>query len=765
MNDFEKPGAFYLGRYAEGGNFLYDAKNFTTHAVCVGMTGSGKTGLGITILEEAGLDKIPAIIIDPKGDLGDLLLTFPGLTPEEFKPWIDPAEAARKGMDLGTYAEEVATKWKKGLKDWGEGQERIKAFRNAVDLKIYTPASNSGIPISILNSFAAPEKDELDAEGMRERIVSTTSSLLGLLGINADPIKSREHILIATIIDKAWQEGRDVDIATLIKEVQKPPFTKIGALDVDTFYPFKERMELSISLNNLLAAPGFSAWMEGEPLDIKKLLYTNEGKPKLSIISIAHLSDSERMFFVTLLLNAFIGWMRRQEGTSSLRALLYMDEIFGYFPPTAMPPSKLPMLTLLKQARAYGVGVILVTQNPVDLDYKGLANCGTWFIGKLQTERDKARVVEGLSAASNGEIDAKELDKMISGTGNRKFIMRSIHEKEPFLFETRFTLSYLSGPLTLAQISRLTEKKDVSTKEKKQSVAAARPTLSVEEFFFNQGKTKVHYEPRVLAIGKVHFVDAKNKINVWDEVCLAVPSDPEGKSVDFSKGENNPELKDGLEKAPLPESTFEELPAGLMQEKTYKSFEKSFRDFLYQNQTYSIFTATELKMTSKQSESESDFRVRCTQALREKRDEDIKKVEETYADKITALSTRLKKAENKMSDKKQRAFLQIGQTILSFIMTVIGALVGKKVTKGTITETGTSIRRAGDIEKKRQAANDAEEDVQTLQQKLNDLEDEKKKEISALSIDVDPEKLNVETFTLHPKKSDIVVEKIALAWI
>ena len=464
--DFEKLGVFYLGKVvdpAKGGTtdelVLYPSKDLTTHAVCVGMTGSGKTGLGITLLEEAAIDKIPSIVIDPKGDLSNLLLTFPAVSPDEFLPWIDEGEAERKGMEREAYAESVAKLWKEGLAKWGEGAERIQKLRSSVEMAVYTPASKAGIPLSILSSFAAPSKElMLDPVALQDRIKSITSGILGLLGIEADPIKSREHILISSIIDQAWQKGINLDLAALIQQVQKPPFDKIGALDVDTFFPPKERMGLSISLNNLLASPGFKAWMEGEPLDIKQMLYTKEAKPKLSIISIAHLSDSERMFFVTLLLNEILSWMRSQPGTSSLRAVLYMEEIFGFFPPTAMPPSKIPMLTLLKQARAFGLGIVLATQNPVDLDYKGLSNCGTWFIGKLQTDRDKSRVIEGLKTASNGEIDSAGLDKMLASTGNRTFILRSIHEKNPILFQTRWTLSYLRGPLTLAQIDSLKDK-------------------------------------------------------------------------------------------------------------------------------------------------------------------------------------------------------------------------------------------------------------------------------------------------------------------
>ncbi len=575
MKDFDKPGSFYLGKLvdpltekSQDKLLLYDSKNFTTHAVCVGMTGSGKTGLGITIIEEAALDKIPSLIIDPKGDLTNLLLTFPGLSEKEFLPWVDNAEAEKNEMPLDQYAESIAKSWKDGLEAWGESSKRIQKLRDNVEMTIYTPASNAGVPLSILSSFAAPSKELLlDKDAVRGKILSTASSLLGLLGIEANPIKSREHILISSIISQAWYNGIDLNIETLIQQVQKPPFDKIGTMDLDTFFPPKERLALSINLNNLLASPGFHAWMEGEALDIQKLLYTNEGKPKLAILYIAHLSEAERMFFVTLLLNEFLSWMRQQPGTSGLRALLYMDEIFGFFPPTAMPPSKTPMLTLLKQARAYGVGIVLATQNPVDLDYKGLSNCGTWFIGKLQTERDKARVIDGLNAASNGELDAKTLDKILGSIGKRVFLMRTIYEKDPILFQTRWTLSYLRGPLTLAQIETLTDKTSIpSTRLDKPSsdnelVSTIKPNapFGVEEFFIKRDLSGQpgHYKPYVMGIAKLHFVDSKYKIDQWINICKIAQVEQGSKTVLWESGKV---LSDGvIDNTGVPEQHFRKI--------------------------------------------------------------------------------------------------------------------------------------------------------------------------------------------------------------
>ncbi len=466
MEDYEKLGVFYLGRpyhlaekKAGEGLFLYDSKDLVTHAVCVGMTGSGKTGLCISVLEEAGMDGIPSIAIDPKGDLTNLLLTFPDLSAADFLPWVNQEDALKKGMSVEDYAAKQADTWRNGLASWGESGERIRRLRQSTSYAIYTPGSTAGIPVSILKSFAAPPPPVLeDEELLRERINTTATSLLGIIGIEADPIKSREHILISTLLDRAWREGRDVDIASLIQQIQTPPMNKVGVMDLESFYPSKDRFALALSLNNLLAAPGFSTWLEGEPLDISSILYTPEGRPRTAVFYIAHLSDSERMFFVSLLLNQVLGWMRTLSGTTSLRAIIYMDEIFGFFPPVANPPSKTPLLTLLKQARAYGVGLMLATQNPVDLDYKGLSNTGTWFIGRLQTERDKARVLEGLEgvAATNGVAwDRQGMEQTLAGLSNRIFLMNNVHDDAPLVFETRWAMSYLRGPLTRSQIKQL----------------------------------------------------------------------------------------------------------------------------------------------------------------------------------------------------------------------------------------------------------------------------------------------------------------------
>jgi hypothetical protein len=517
--DFEKLGQFYLGREydvekkssADKNLVLYDSKDLVTHAIVVGMTGSGKTGLCIDLIEEAAIDGVPAIAIDPKGDLTNLLLTFPDLRPEDFRPWINEDDASRKGVSPDDYAKQQADFWKKGLASWGEDGERIRRLKAAADFAIYTPGSTAGIPVSIVRSFAAPPaalRD--DAELFRERVATTATSLLALVGIAADPVKSREHILLSTLFTAAWTAGQDLDLEALVNQVQKPPMGRIGALDVEKFYPAKDREDLALRINGLIAAPGFAGWLQGEPLDIGAFFRSPAGKPRVSIFSIAHLSDAERMFFVALLLNEIYGWIRTQSGTTSLRAILYMDEIFGFFPPVAEPPSKRPMLNLLKQARAFGLGVVLATQNPVDLDYKGLANTGTWFLGRLQTDRDKQRVLDGLegaAAAQSASFDRKSMEELLAGLTSRVFLMNNVHEDAPLVLESRWAMSYLRGPLTRDQIKVLMKDRRPQT-----APAAAAETRTARADEDQQAREKRDQQIEALRVQyapKIHRAEEK----------------------------------------------------------------------------------------------------------------------------------------------------------------------------------------------------------------------------------------------------------------
>ena len=797
--DFEKLGVFYLGRpydlaakQPKPGWLLYDSKDLVTHAVCVGMTGSGKTGLCLSLLEEAAIDNIPAIIVDPKGDLGNLMLTFPSLTGEDFQPWINEDDARKKGLSPADFAKAQAELWAKGLGGWQQDGARIQRLRDAAEAAIYTPGSNAGLPVSILKSFAAPAADiREDGELFRERISTTVTSLLGLFGIEADPIQSREHILLSTIFDHTWRKEADLDLATLIQAIQSPPVSKIGVMNVDSFFPSKDRFALAMKLNNLLAAPGFQAWLEGEALDIQSILYTPTGKPRLAIFSIAHLNDAERMFFVTLLLSQMVGWMRAQSGTTSLRALLYMDEIFGYFPPVANPPSKLPLMTLLKQARAFGLGVVLATQNPVDLDYKGLANTGTWFIGRLQTERDKARVLAGLEGASSSAgktFDSGRMEQTLPGLGARIFLMNNVHEDEPVVFETRWCLSYLRGPLTRTQIKSLMDPVkasrwlEVKGKEANTEADSSRPSLltthrqrpilppDVPQHFvpLRGSKPDGHelvYAPMLLGSAQVRFSDSKNGIDMTRDVTMLVPITDDAVAVDWGKSTVADLSVSDLEQGPEDNAQFLPLPASAGKAKNYADWNKDFGGWLFRTQKIELLKSPTTKEVSMPDELERDFRVRLQQSGREQRDKGAESLRQKYAPKIATLQDRIRRSEQMKERQQAESRSSQVQAVISFGASILGAFLGRKaISAANIGRATTAIRGAGRAIKESQDVGRAEEHVVALQQQLADIEAQFKSESDALAAATDPLNEKFESIAIRPTKANIAVKLVVLAW-
>lgn len=803
MQDYEKLGVFYLGREYDlaaqkptGNLVLYDARDLVTHAVCVGMTGSGKTGLCLALLEEAAIDGIPAILIDPKGDLGNLLLTFPQLREEDFAPWVNPEDAAKKGLALQEYARRQAETWRKGLADWGQTPDRIQRLRDTVDMVIYTPGSNAGISLSILKSFAVPESAVLeDGELLRERINTTVTSLLGLLGIQADPLQSREHILISNLLDYAWKQGQDIDLAKLIGLVQQPPMARIGVLDLEAFYPSKDRFGLVMALNNLLAAPGFGAWMEGEPLDVGRMLYTPAGKPRMAIVSIAHLSDAERMFFVSLLLNQVVGWMRQQPGTTSLRAILYMDEIFGYLPPTANPPSKQPFLTLLKQARAFGLGIVLATQNPVDLDYKALSNAGTWFIGRLQTDRDKQRVLDGLEgAAAGGGFDRQKMERILAGLASRIFLMNNTREDAPVILQTRWVLSYLAGPLTRSQIKQLMDPfKAVQPARVSPAAVAAttpatvaaapapphlalvgqRPALppDVPQYFAPvragaPAGSVLFYRPAILGAARVNFSDTRLRLDVTQEVAYVTPVTDEVIPVAWEDAQQVELTAAELSRAPAEGAQFAELPAAAAKAKNYAAWQKDLVAWLADTQQLELYRSPSTGIVSRPGETERDFRIRLQQTAREGRDDQVDKLRQKYAPKVAALQERIRRAQDAVAREKAQADQAKMQTAISVGTTLLGAFMGRKaVSASTLGRASTAARGASRTMKESQDIARAEETVKTLQKQLADLNAEFEAQVAELQSRADPLKQVFEPVALKPKKAAISVQLCALVWL
>jgi hypothetical protein len=822
MEDYEKLGSFYLGRRydlaagkAQEELVLYDSKDLVTHAVCVGMTGSGKTGLCLSLLEEAAIDGIPAIVIDPKGDLGNLLLTFPQLRGEDFAPWINEEDARRAGLSPADFAKKQADTWKKGLSDWGQDGARIARLRDAAEMAIYTPGSNAGIPVSILRSFAAPPKELVeDSELFRERVGPTASSLLALLGIQADAMQSREHILLSNILSQSWRAGRDLDLGTLITQVQTPPLQRIGVFDVESFFPSKDRFALAMQINNLLAAPGFEAWLEGVPLDIDTILHTPQGKPRIAIFSISHLGDSERMFFVSLLLNQMLGWMRSQPGTTSLRAILYMDEIFGYFPPTANPPSKLPLLTLLKQARAFGLGVTLATQNPVDLDYKGLANCGTWFIGRLQTERDKARVLEGLegaAASASSNFNRGAMEQTLAALGNRIFLLNNVHEDAPVVFQARWAMSYLRGPLTRQQIKTLMSGRGVgaaaatgtdaafgpggsapgapaasatpsssaaagqpgaSAPANVASASAARPVLppEISQFFLPTRSNppaggRLVYRPMLFAIGKVYFTDTKAGIDTEQELAYVASFSDGAVSVNWQDAVAVDLSDSDLEREPTGGAAFDALPPDAGKSKSYEAWKRAFSDSLFRTAKLEVWKSTASKEASKPGESEREFRVRLQQLSREQRDLMAEKLRQKYAPKLAAIAERIRRAQQAVARESEQASQAKLQTAISFGATLIGAFLGRKVASAAnIGKAATAARGVGRAMKESTDVARAGETVGALEQQQADLEAAFQAEVATLETKTDALTEPLQTVTVKPKKTNITARIVTLVW-
>ncbi len=811
-HDYEKLGAFYLGREVDPGTgkvtddiLLYDSRDLTTHGVIIGMTGSGKTGLGIGLLEEAAMDRIPVIAIDPKGDIGNLLLTFPDLRPEDFRPWVNEDVARQNDQDPDTFAAAQAELWRKGLSDWEQDGERIRRLREHAEFTIYTPGSASGRAVSVLRSFDAPPAQLLeDADALRERIQSTVTGILGLLGMNADPVRSREHVLLSAILDDAWRNGRSLDLGGLIRAVQEPPFTRLGVMELESVYPAKDRFQLAMQMNSLLASPSFQAWMEGDPLDVASLLYTPQGKPRVSIFSIAHLGDAERMFFVTMLLTAITGWMRGQAGTTSLRALVYMDEVFGFFPPVANPPSKEPLLTLLKQARAFGIGVVLATQNPVDLDYKGLGNTGTWFVGRLQTDRDKARVLEALDGAMAGSapMPRGELDRLLSGLGKRVFLLHSVHRGAPVLFTTRWAMSYLAGPLTLAQIRMLSGGERGGGESTAQPAAASaaanvsadpspsaagsaasagagtRPILppGVREFFAPalRPSASISYRPAVLSAAEVRYSSARHKVDETRTVTAVVPLMDGPIPFSVERAESVDLAIDLLDQEPAGPASFGRLPAEATQAPKYTAWAREIERWIQGAEPLRLFESRVHKTVSRPGESEREFRMRLADLGREARDAKADKLRAKYEPKMERLQDRLRRAEQAVEKQAARSKQAMIDTGISAIGAILGASAGKGsrgkggllgafLGRGT-SRAGTAIRSAGRAAQRRQDVEHAEESVEAVRAAIADLEKEFEAELQAIENAADAEE-TLEEVVIRPPLTAIATRLTALVWL
>ena len=750
---------FYVG-LKDKEPFLYKNKDLTTHAAIIGMTGSGKTGLGIGILEEACIDNIPSFVIDPKGDMTNLLLAFDEMRAEDFSPYIEESEAQNKGLSVAELAAKEAQTWKSGIENSFQSLERVKLFKDSAEFKIYTPKSSSGIGVALLGDFICPNIE--NEEEFSEYVSSLTSSVLSLVGVESD-INSKEHLLISNIFVNKFCAREDISLEELIGFIAEPPFGKIGVFEVEKFYPNAERMKLAIKLNTLLASPDFRAWLSGERLEISKMLFNKEGKAKCNIFTISHLNDSERMFFVTLLLNEIIAWMRKTEGTSSLRAVLYMDEIFGFFPPNGNPPSKTPMLTLLKQARAHGLGVILSTQNPVDLDYKGLSNIGTWFIGRLQTAQDKARVIDGMTGISGSSMDKNEIENLISNLAKRNFLLKNIHEDGLNVISTRWALSYLKGPLSREQISNLMrEKKENLNAPTKQSVKAApKPILAPEIEQIYAADHGDELNAYLYAKANVRFYDAKKGLDCVKAVNFLYRLDEYSDNIDWSEASENLQILTARE--PSGKTSYSSLPALVASAKNFKDITKNFKEYVYRNVKLSLYSA--LNINSSPNESKEEFYVRLSDRCNEILEAQTANLSEKFEKEKNRLEEKLNKSILKLEKEQKDVKAKGLEAAISVGAGILGAIFGRNLLSRTnLGKVASGAKSANRVLKERDDVKLSEQEVADISAQIEALTEKFQAQASELKDKNDVQNITIDEIFISPKNSDIYDEKVYLLW-
>ncbi len=782
-----KAGSLYLGprldpetSEATGEKLELESERLTTHGVIVGMTGSGKTGLGVVLLEEILSAGIPALILDPKGDMGNLLLNFPDFRPADFEPWVDEAEAKRSGMSATELATKTAEKWRKGLQGSGVEPERMRALRDGTDIRVLTPGSSAGIPLNLVGDLSPPVADfDAQAETLRDEIEGLVSGLLVLAGIEADPLTSREHILLSNLLEHAWREGRALDLGALLLQVQDPPMRRLGVFEVDAFFPPKDRTKLAMRLNGLMASPAFAEWMKGDPLDIEQMLRAPDGRPRASIVHLAHLSDPERMFVVTLLLTKLVTWMRRQPGTSELRALLYADEVMGFAPPTAEPPSKRGILTLYKQARAHGLGVVMATQNPVDLDYKLMSNAGTWMVGRLQTERDKARILEALESAA-GASSLSQWDARIGALGKRQFLLKSAKSNEPTLFTTRWAMSYLRGPLTRAELLRLDQASDVG--EGDAAAPPESPSLAADESSTSprvaKGVTVRYLDPGAPWAAGLGVVPGGKKLEpglavtvklLFDERVGDVRHEEEWEAVIFPLGEQidaddavsvDYDPRDFREQ-PVAEPVYALGEAPIGRKDFFKSAESAIEEHLFRERTLTLFKCPSLKVYSRPGESEEQFLERCLAAAEDRADEEAEKLRDRYERKLASARKRVAQAERRVRELDVDVGQRKQQELVAGAGEVLSMFLGGR--RRVRSLSGVSSRRS-QTRRTQERLRSAVEKVEEQQDAVADLEDELTEELEEIWTRWREAAEEIEPFEVALEKSDIALSEMVLFW-
>jgi hypothetical protein len=451
----------YIGAHADLDGTPSDSRlrvpvdHWLTHAVVFGMTGSGKTGLLLVMVEEALRAGVPVLVLDVKGDLANLALGCSSSGPEAYAPFV------HEGRDRERRAEALHRQRGESLAFWELSSDDGVALHESIALKILTPGSDAGEPLHLLSSLEhANPRWSTHASEARNALSAAISLVLRVMGRDDDPARSREHVLLSLLAERRLRAGEGATLDVLIGDLSEPPFETVGALALDEFVSVNERASLAAALNALLASPTFAAWRTGEGIDVARWMSPREdAKVPAVIVSVAHLDDEARMHVLGIVLEETLSWTRSLPGTNKLRALVVFDEVYGLVPPhPANPPTRTPLVSLMKQGRAFGVGVVLATQNPMDLDYRTISNAGLWAVGRLQTDADRARVIEGLTGAkvsrrSKASGSELSLADTVKDLGPRWFVWRDAHDRRgPILARTRDTLSWLRGPMTSADL-------------------------------------------------------------------------------------------------------------------------------------------------------------------------------------------------------------------------------------------------------------------------------------------------------------------------
>jgi uncharacterized protein DUF87 len=766
---------------------VVDSGDLTTHGVIVGMTGSGKTGLGVVLIEEALLAGIPCLVLDPKGDMGNLLLSFPDLDAASFRPWVNEDDARSEGLSLDEYAQRTATIWREGLDASGIGPDRIRALREAADFAVYTPGSKAGIPLNVVGSLRAPELPwDSEAETLREEIEGTVTSLLGLVGIAADPLSSREHVLLSNLIENAWRAGQDLDLGALIGQVVTPPIRKLGVFEIDAFFAPADRTELAMKLNALVASPSFAAWGAGQSLDPATLLRTPEGKPRCAIVYLAHLSDPERQFVVTLLLSKLVTWMRGQPGTSDLRVLAYMDEVFGFVPPTAVPPAKKPILTIFKQGRAFGVGMVLSTQNPVDLDYKAMSNAGTWLVGRLQTERDKARVLEGLRSAA-GATDVETLDVAVGALQKRQFLLVSAKGSAPALFGTRWAMSYLRGPLTKDQIETLTEGLPRPDAEPAQAAAAPAPEPAADESAVAPtvaDDVPVRFlDPAAPWAAQVGAASGGSRLQAFLAARVSLRYDDAKAALDHTQewealygpldggldldSETHVDYDDRDFRAEPPSTGGYVLPQAEIGEASFfRDASRRIQQRQVDGQALEIQRNPSLKLYSRPGETPEQFARRCDEAAQMEADRETAKIRDRLEARRDRLENALETSRRRVEEAEASARSHQTTELLAGAGSILGALLGgRRSTRSIATSVGTAASRRGVSARAAERKRTAEAKAQQKEDELGDLEQELLDEVAEIDARWQEAAADVDTISIRAEAADVRVTQLTLLWV